>query len=117
MVNFGECSPCTCEKYGIVTGNSSFAGFESIYSRLIFWPNIWSILENVPRALVKSMEYVSARVTRCPSCTVLRGHLSLSGVAVGSGGHFHALLTGEISGTKGMPFCQPLTLSTPFYGR
>ena len=30
-------------------------------SRLIFWPNIWSILENVPRAVVKSMESVSAR--------------------------------------------------------
>ncbi|XP_060267518.1 uncharacterized protein LOC132659361 [Ovis aries] len=40
------------------------------------------------------MESVSARVTRCPSCMVLRGHLSLSGAAVGSGGHFHALLTG-----------------------
>ena len=63
------------------------------------------------------MGSVSAPVTRCPSCTVLRGHLSLSGVAVGSGGHFHALVTGEITGTKGTPFCQPVTLSTPFYGR
>ena len=53
----------------------------------------------------------------CPRSTVLRGHLSLSGAAVGLGGHFHALLTGEVTGTKGMPFSQPVTLSTPFYGR
>ena len=78
---------------------------------------MWSLLEDVPRALATSMESVSARVTRCPSCTVLRGHLSLSGAAVGLGGHFHALVTGEITGTKGTPFCQPVTLSTPFYGR
>ena len=77
----------------IVTGNSAFAGFESIYSGLILWPNIWSILENVPRALVKSMESVSAQVTRCPSCMVLRGHLSRSGATVGSVGHFRALVT------------------------
>ena len=38
------------------------------------------------------MESVSARVTRCPSCTVLRGHLSLSGATVGSVGHFRALV-------------------------
>ena len=98
----------------IVTGNSAFAGFESIYSGLIFWPNIWSILENVPRALVKSMESVCLCPGHtCPRSTVLRGHLSLSGAPVGSGGHFHALVTGEITGTKGTPFCQPVTLSTP----
>ena len=39
------------------------------------------------------MESVSARVTRCPSCTVLRGHLSLSGATVGSVGHFCVLVT------------------------
>ena len=76
-----------------MTGKSSFVRCECIYSRLIFWPNIWSILENVPRAVVKSMESVSAQVTRCPSCMVLRGHLSLSGSTVGSVSHFRALVT------------------------
>ena len=33
------------------------------------------------------------------------------------GGHSHALLTGEVTGTKGTPFCQPVTLSTPLHGR
>ena len=47
----------------------------------------------MPRALVKSMESVSAQVTRYLSCTVLRGHLSLSGMTVGSAGHFRALVT------------------------
>ena len=63
----------------IVTENSSFAWFESIYSRLIFWPNIWSILENVPRALVKSMESVCLCPGHtCPSSTVLRGQSPLT---------------------------------------
>ena len=44
-------------------------------------------------ALVKRMESVSVRVTQCPSCTVLRGHLSLLGATVGSVGHFRALVT------------------------
>ena len=55
---------------------------------------MWSILENVPRALVKSMESVSARVTRALAARFSGVPLSLSGAAVGSGGHFHALLTG-----------------------
>ena len=37
----------------------------------------------------------SARVTCCLSCTVLRGHLSLSDVTVGKVSHFYA-----ISGTE-----------------
>ena len=45
---------------------------------------------------------VSARVTRCPSCMVLRGHLSLSDVAVGMVGHFGAISRTESSlGQKG----------------
>ena len=75
-------------------------------------------MENVPRALVKSMESVCLCPGHtCPRSTVLRGHLSLSGAAVGLGGHSHALLTGEVTGTKGTPFCQPVTLSTPLHGR
>ena len=50
-------------------------------------------LENVPHALVKSVESISAQVIRCPSCTVLTNHLSLSGETVGSLGHLHALVT------------------------
>ena len=50
-------------------------------------------LENVPHALVKSMESVSAQVTRCPSCTVLRDHLSLLVATVRSVGHVCALVT------------------------
>ena len=45
---------------------------------------------------------VSAWVTRCPSCMVLRGHLLLSDVAVGVVGHFGAISRTESSlGQKG----------------
>ena len=50
-------------------------------------------LENVPHALVKSVESISAQVIQCPSCTVLMDHLSLSGETVGSLGHLRALVT------------------------
>ena len=45
---------------------------------------------------------VSAWVTRCPSCIVLRGHLSLSDVAIGTVSHFGAISHTESSlGQKG----------------
>ena len=56
-------------------------------------------------------------VTWCLSRMVLRGHLSLSDVTVGTVGHLCAVSRTESSRGKRDPFCQPVTLSTPFCGR
>ena len=57
----------------------------------------------------------SARLTWYLSCTVLRGHLSLLDVTVGTVGRFYAVSCMETSlRQKGTPLCQSVTLSTPF---
>ena len=58
----------------------------------------------------RSRESFSAQVTWYLSWTVLRGYLSLSDAPVGTVSHQSH---GEITGTKGTPFCQLVTLTTP----
>ena len=66
-----------------------------------------------PGCFQESLSF-STQLTWCLSCTVLRGHLSLLDVTVGTVGHFYAVSCTETSlRQKGTPLCQSVTLSTP----